>query len=78
MAPPGRGEGCAALQRSHGGAKLPGCPQFSSFPMNISPLWRPRLPRCSRVLGLALGQVMGQVLVTSALASPPAATPAPC
>ncbi len=49
--------------------------------MNIYPLWRPRLPRCSRVLGLALGQVIGlvigQVLVTSALASPPAATPRP-
>ncbi len=81
MAPPGRGEGCAALQRSHGGAKLTGCPQFSSFPMNISLLWQPRLPRCSGVLALVIGQVIGlvigQVLVTSALAAPPAASPRP-
>ena len=45
--------------------------------MNISLLWRPRLPRCSGVLALVIGQVIGLVLVTSALASPPAAAPRP-
>ncbi len=37
--------------------------------MNISPLWRHRLPRCCCVLGLVLG--------TAAMAAPPAAAPRP-